>query len=50
MLLSNIQLVRSSFKRKKKLGLKDETHENIDDKFDGDDMYEIDKPSLDEKK
>ena len=33
----------------KKLSVKDETHENIDDEFDEDEMCDIDKMSLDEK-
>ena len=34
---------------KEKLSVKNETHENIDDKFDEYELYEIDKTSLDEK-
>ena len=34
---------------KEKLSVKDETHENIDDEVDEDDMYDIDKIILDEK-
>ena len=34
--------------RKKKLSVKDETHEDIDDEVDWDDLYELDIMSLDE--
>ena len=36
--------------RKSKLGVEDETHDNIDDKVNEDDLYELDKIILDEKK
>ena len=35
---------------KQKLSVKDETHDNIDDEVDEDELYEIYKMSLDEKR
>ena len=34
----------------RKLGVEDETHENIDDEFDEYELYELDKDSYDENK
>ena len=35
---------------KQKLSVKDETHDNIDDKVDEDELYNLDKTILDENK
>ena len=39
----------TSFCRRKQLSVKDETYENIDSEVDEDDLYDIDKMSLDKK-
>ena len=44
-----MQLMKLSCERNKKLGLKYETHENIDYELDGDDLYKIERIILDEK-
>ena len=49
MLWSNMQLVISSFKKKRKSSVEYEIHDNIDNEVDEYDLYELDKTSLDEK-
>ena len=42
MILYNMQLIKSSYKIKK-LSVKDETHENIDDEIYEDELYKLEK-------
>ena len=47
----SMQSMRSSFKKlKMNFNVNNETHKNINDEVDEDELYEMDKLSLDEKK